>query len=98
MKTVTEEEWQALLRLVLAQRLEINAIESALTNANVLTASQIREIRLQATQTAQTWGLDHDLLALAGMHALPDATMQVPLSDATRDELRREIDDQTPQR
>ena len=49
------EEWRLLLRFVLAQRLEINAIESALKNSKILTDAQIKEIRKQALQTAKAW-------------------------------------------
>ena len=54
MQNVTAEEWRLLLRL-LSQRLEINAIESSLKNANVLTDAQTKEIRAQARDTAMAW-------------------------------------------
>jgi hypothetical protein len=100
MKSVTAEEWSLLLRLLLSQRLEINAIESALKGARILTDEQIKAIRIQAWETAGTWSSDpsHDLLKLIQIHSSPDATMLVPLARETVDQLRREIDDQTPQR
>jgi hypothetical protein len=96
----SREEWTLLLRLVLAQRLEMNAMQSALKDAKVLTDSQIREIRVQAAATAAAWSRDdkRDLLALIGMHSSPEATMSVPLGQEAIERLRREIDDQTPQR
>jgi hypothetical protein len=51
MDNVTTEEWRQLLRLLLAQRLEINAIESDLKTAGILTDAQIKEIRTQASDT-----------------------------------------------
>jgi hypothetical protein len=100
MKSVTAEEWRMLLRLLLSQRLEINAIESALKGARVLTDEQIRAIRIQASDTAKTWSCDpgHDVLTLIQIHSSPEASMLVPLARETVDQLRREIDDQTPQR
>jgi hypothetical protein len=89
--------YRLLLQLVLAQRLEINAIESALKSAGVLADSQIQEIRRQASKAAEVWSRDGiDLLGLIRMHSSPNATMQMPLSQETRDELRREIDGQAP--
>jgi hypothetical protein len=74
------EEWRLLLRYVLAQRLEINAIESALKNYKILTDAQIKEIRKQALQTAQAWSSEEgdDVLKLIGIHSSPDAVMLVP--------------------
>ena len=85
-----------MLKLVLAQRFEINAIENALQGAKILTYPQVMEIRAQAAQTAEAWGADEnqDLMKLLRIHALPYATMTVPLSPETRAELRREIDEQ----
>jgi hypothetical protein len=86
-----------LLQLILAQRLEINAIESALKSAGVLADSQIREIRLQASQTAEAWSRDGsiDVLGLIRVHSSQNATMLVPLSQETRDQLCRETNDHT---
>ena len=69
-----------LLCLLLAQRLEINAIESALKKANVLTDWQVREIRKQATDTATAWTSKEtdDAIRLMRIHSLPAATMGVP--------------------
>ena len=94
------DDWRLLLRLVLAQRFEVNAIESALEDAKVLTHGQVLEIRAQAAKTAEAWSRDEsaDLLKLLLIHSQPGATMTVPLSQETREQLRREIDDQTPQR
>ena len=75
-----EEEWRLLLRFVLAQRLELNAIESALKNSKILTEAQIKEIRAQASQTAKAWSSEEgdDVLKLIGVHSSPNATMLVP--------------------
>ncbi|HWZ32340.1 MAG TPA: hypothetical protein VNX18_13455 [Bryobacteraceae bacterium] len=91
--------YRLLLELILAQRLEINAIEAALKSAGVLADSQIREIRLTASKAVEAWGRDgsFDLVELIRIHSSPGATMLVPLSQETRDELHREINDQTPQ-
>ena len=80
MPDVTTGEWRQLLRLYLAQRLEINAIESALTSARILSEAQIREIRTQASSTAKAWTADDrdDVLALIGVHSSPFAKMLVP--------------------
>ncbi len=89
-----------LLKLILAQRLEMNVIESALQNAGVLTKSQIDEIRRQAAKSAEDWsrGGETELLKLIRAHSMPGATMLVPLGQDEKEALRREIDDQTPQR
>jgi hypothetical protein len=80
MHNVTFENWRLLLRLLLAQRLEMNAVESALKNARVLTDAHIKEIRTQASDTAAAWSSEEsdDLLKLLRIHASPDATMLVP--------------------
>jgi hypothetical protein len=80
MDNVIASEWRLLLRLLLSQRLELNAIETALKNAQVLTDAQIKEIRRQASQTAKAWSSDDrdDVLKLIGMHSSPNATMLVP--------------------
>jgi len=49
---MTPDEWKSLLRIVLAQRLEMNAIESALKRAGALTDAELKEIRRQASETA----------------------------------------------
>jgi len=74
------EEWKLLLRLVLSQRLEINAIETALTTSKALTEAQVKEIRKQASQAAKSWSSDDsdDVLALIQIHSSPEATMLVP--------------------
>ena len=74
------EEWRLLLRFVLTQRLEINAIESALKNSKLLTDAQIKEIRTQASDTAKAWSSkdSDDVLALLRVHSSPLATMSVP--------------------
>ena len=73
-------DWRELLTLVLAQRLEINAIESALKSANILSGAQIREIRTQVLDTARPWSSreDDDVLTLVRAHSSPFATMSVP--------------------
>ena len=73
-------DWRQLLRLLLAQRLELNAIESALTGAGVLTPGQVRDIRTQAADTAKAWSTQEgdDVLRLLRIHATADATMLVP--------------------
>ncbi len=78
MHNVTAEEWRLLLRLLLAQRLEINAIESALKGAGILTDAQIREIRTQASDTAKAWDDRDDFLTIIDVHSSPGATMLVP--------------------
>ena len=95
---IDQGEYRLLLELVLAQRLEINAIESALKDARVLTDAQIQQIRLEASKTAEVWSRDDsiDVLRLIRMHSFPNANMLVPLSQEARDELRREINGQAP--
>ncbi len=80
MNDAPTKEWKPLLRLLLSQRLEINAIESALTNARILTKEQIKQIRTQASDTAKAWSSEEsdDVLRLLRVHSLPDATMLVP--------------------
>jgi len=77
---MTDEDWKELLTLLLSQRLEINALESALKNANILTGAQIREIRTQASDTAKAWSSkdSDDVLTLLRVHSSPLATMSVP--------------------
>jgi hypothetical protein len=77
---MTEREWKELLTLLLSQRLEINALESALKTANILTDAQIKEIRTQASDTAKAWSSkdSDDVLALLRVHSSPLATMSVP--------------------
>jgi hypothetical protein len=72
-------EWRLLLRLLLSQRLEMNAIESVLTNAGVLTAEYLREIRTQASDTAKAWSAHEsdDILTLLKVHSLPTASMRI---------------------
>jgi hypothetical protein len=73
-------EWKQLLRLLLAQRLELNAIESALKNARILNDAQLAGIRTQAADTAGAWSSrdDDDILALLRVHSSTLATMLVP--------------------
>jgi hypothetical protein len=73
-------EWRLLLRLLLSQRLELNAIEGALINGGVLTAAHLKEIRTQACDTAKAWssGENDDVLTLLSVHSLPSASMRVP--------------------
>ncbi|SPF52044.1 hypothetical protein SBA4_4810001 [Candidatus Sulfopaludibacter sp. SbA4] len=80
MPGATPEEWRQLLRLLLAQRLELNAIESALKNAHILTDAQIKEIRTQASDTAAAWSSNDsdDVLALLRVHSSRAATMLIP--------------------
>jgi len=80
MDNVTAAEWRLLLRLVLAQRLEINAIESALKRAKALTDAEVKAIRTQASDTATAWSSDDrdDVLALIRIHSSSEATMLVP--------------------
>jgi hypothetical protein len=76
---MTDAEWKQLLTLLLAQRLELNAIESALKAANVLTAAQLKEIRTQASDTAKAWSAKEgdDVLALLRVHSSPLASMSI---------------------
>jgi hypothetical protein len=80
MINVEPGDWRQLLTLLLAQRLEINALESALKMASILTDAQIREIRTQASDTAKAWSAKDgdDPLALLRVHSSPAATMLVP--------------------
>jgi hypothetical protein len=80
MDNVTTAEWRLLLRLVLAQRLEINAIESALKRAKALTDAEVKEIRKQSSETATAWSSrdSDDVLALIRIHSSPEATVLVP--------------------
>ena len=80
MPDVPAGEWRLLLRLLLAQRLDLNAIESALKNARILTDAQIKEIRTQAADTANAWSSkdSDDVFALLRVHSSPMATMLVP--------------------
>lgn len=80
MANITDGEWRQLLTLILSQRLEINAIESALKNAGILSDGQIREIRRQAANTASAWSSEEhdDVMALIRVHSSPGATMLVP--------------------
>jgi hypothetical protein len=77
---MTDAAWKELLRLLLSQRLELNAIENALKVANILSAAQIKEIRTQATDTATAWSSHEsdDVMALLRVHSSPLATMSVP--------------------
>jgi hypothetical protein len=79
-KLMTEGGWKELLTLLLSQRLEINAIESALKTASILTDAQVKEIRTQASDTAKAWSSKDgdDVLALLRVHSSPLATMSVP--------------------
>lgn len=80
MDDVTTADWKQLLTILVSQRLEINAIESALKTASILTDAQIKEIRTQASDTASAWSLkDTDnVLALLRVHSSPFASMSVP--------------------
>ena len=90
---IDQGDYRLLQQLVLAQRLEMNAIEAALKSAGILADSQIQEIRSQASVAAEVWsrGDGIDLLKLIRMHSSPNANLLVPLSQEARDELRREI-------
>lgn len=76
----TTDAWRELLRLLLAQRLELNALETALKSASILTGGQVQEIRKQAMETAAAWSSQEgdDVLALLRIHSSPQATMAVP--------------------
>ncbi|HTS31357.1 MAG TPA: hypothetical protein VMH81_36040 [Bryobacteraceae bacterium] len=91
MDNPTAVEWRRLLTILLAQRLELNAIESALKNAGVVTGEKLKEIRTQATNTAAAWSsqADDDVLRLLSIHSQPGATMLVPQS---HEELRRRFE------
>jgi hypothetical protein len=80
MDDVTAGDWKQLLTILLSQRLEINAIESALKAADILTDAQIKEIRTQASDTATAWSSKptDNVLALLRVHSSPLATMSVP--------------------
>jgi hypothetical protein len=76
MDNVTNLEWRQLLAL----RLEINAVESALKGSGILTETQIKDIRTQALDTAVAWSSreSDDVLALLRVHSSPSATMLGP--------------------
>jgi hypothetical protein len=76
----TTAEWRLLLRLLLSQRLELNAIEGTLIAGGVLTAAHLKEIRTQASDTAKAWSSDEtdDILTLLSVHSLPGAGMRIP--------------------
>ena len=80
MDFVTTAEWKQLLTLLLSQRLELNAMESAMQAAGILTGAQIAGIRTQASDTAKAWSSREgdDVLALLRVHSSPQATMGVP--------------------
>ena len=80
MDSVAPKDWRELLRLLLAQRLELNAVESAVKMAGILTEQQMREIRTQALDTATAWSSQEgdDVLRLLRVHSTPAATMLVP--------------------
>ena len=77
---MTDGAWKELLMLLLSQRLEINALESALKTASILTDAQVKEIRTQASDTAKAWSSNDsdDVLALLRVHSSPLASMSVP--------------------
>jgi hypothetical protein len=80
MNDITATHWKELLTLLLSQRLELNAVESALKTASVLTEAQVKDIRTQASDTAKAWSSEgDDVLALLRVHSSPLATMTVPL-------------------
>jgi len=74
------DDWKQLLTILLAQRLELNAIESVLKAADLLTGAQLKELREQAMNTAQAWSSREadDVLALLRIHSSPNATMAMP--------------------
>ena len=76
----TTSEWRELLTILLAQRLEINAVESALRAAGILTDGQIKELRAQASDTAKAWSSKEgdEVLELLRIHSSPFATMLAP--------------------
>ncbi len=79
MDIVMPAEWRLLLRLLLAQRLEINALEGSLTKAGILTDAYLKEIRTRAADTAKAWSSDDDdVLTLLRVHSLPGASMRIP--------------------
>ena len=80
MDNVTTGEWRELLTILLSQRLEINALESALKTTSILTDAQIKEIRTRASDTAKAWSSKDgdDVLALLRVHSSPFASMSVP--------------------
>src|SRR5882724_964473 len=77
MENMMMPEWRELLTILLAQRLELNAIESALKAADVLTDQQIKELRTQTSDTARAWSSQDsdDVLRLLRVHSSPFATM-----------------------
>jgi len=80
MEYVDELNWNELLTFLLAQRLELNALESALKTADILSDDQIRQIRTATSETAKAWSTTpgDDVMALLRVHSSPFATMGVP--------------------
>lgn len=76
----TDPDWRSLLRLLLAQRLELNAVEAALVACGALTDAHVKTIRTQAADTAKAWSQEagDDILALIRIHSLPEASMRIP--------------------
>ena len=72
-------QWRLLLRLLLSQRLQMNAIESVLIRAGVLTAEYLKAIRTPAADAAKAWSADEsdDILRLLKARSLPTASMGV---------------------
>jgi hypothetical protein len=79
MDHVATAEWRLLLRLLLSQRLELNAIEGALIASGTLTEAHLKSIRTQAADTARAWSSEQgdDILTLLQVHSLPGASMRV---------------------
>ena len=77
---VSSTEWRLLLTLILGQRLEINAIESALKRSGALSDAEVKEIRTQASETAKAWSArdSDDVLSLIRIHSSSMANMLVP--------------------
>jgi hypothetical protein len=69
---------KSLLRLLLSQRLEMNAIESVLIRAGVLTAEYLKAIRTPAPDAAKACSADEsDILTLLKARSLPTASTGV---------------------
>jgi hypothetical protein len=80
-------EWRTLLCLLLAQRLELNAIEGVLIASGALTEAHLKEIRQQASDTAKAWSSEtgDDVLSLLRIHSLPEAKMRVSPPESQSD-------------
>ena len=83
MPDISPGHWRELLSFLLAQRLGLNAMESALQPAGILSVKEIPAIRAQAADTAQSWSArDGDgVLKLLRVRGPAKASLPVPGRD-----------------